>query len=53
MLAENVIARLDFVAGRFVYYRIPTPGTLPLGLAMDANQRLWFTGIDKIGMLRS
>jgi virginiamycin B lyase len=52
MLAENVIARLDAAAGRFVYYRIPTPGTLPLGLAMDANQRLWFTGVDKIGRLR-
>jgi streptogramin lyase len=51
MLAENVIARLDAVAGRFVYYRIPTPGTSPLGLAMDANQRLWFTGVDMIGVL--
>jgi virginiamycin B lyase len=51
MLAENVIARLDATAGHFVYYRIPTPGTLPLGLTMDANQGLWFTGVDKIGVL--
>ena len=33
------------------YYRIPPPGSLPLGITMDANQRLWFTGIDKISML--
>jgi streptogramin lyase len=51
MLAENVIARLDAAASRFVYYRIPTSDTLPLGLAMDENQRLWFTGVDKIGVL--
>jgi len=52
ILAENVIARLDIAAHRFIYYRIPTPGTLPLGLATDGNQNLWFTGVDKIGMLR-
>lgn len=52
MLAANLIAPLDAVAGRFVDYRIPTPGTLPLGLAMDANLRLWFTEVDKIGVLR-
>ena len=51
MLAENVIAHLDAATGRLVYYCIPTPGTLPLGLAMDANQCLWFTGVDKIGVL--
>ncbi len=51
MLAENVIARLDVTAGRFIYYRIPAPGSLPLGLVMDANQGLWFTGVDKIGVL--
>lgn len=51
ILAENVLARLDVAQQRFIYYRIPTPGTLPLGLAMDANQNLWFTGRDTIGML--
>ena len=52
ILAENVIARLDVTSGRFIYYHIPAPGRLPLGLVMDVNQNLWFTGIDKIGMLR-
>src|SRR6266568_2201536 len=51
ILAENVIARLDIAAGRFIYYRIPTPASLPLGITMDANQHLWFTGIDRIGTL--
>jgi streptogramin lyase len=52
ILAENVIARLDVATSRFIYYRIPTPGSLPLGITMDTKQHLWFTGIDKIGMLR-
>jgi len=51
ILAENMIAHLDVATGRFIYYRMPAAGTLPLGLAMDGNQNLWFTGIDKIGML--
>ncbi|MFL5662017.1 MAG: hypothetical protein ACJ8BW_11810, partial [Ktedonobacteraceae bacterium] len=51
ILAENAIARLDVATGRFMYYRIPTPGSLPLGLVMDANDNLWFTGVDKIGLL--
>ena len=42
----------EVAAGRFVYYRIPTHGSLPLGLAMDATQSRWFTGVDKIGLLR-
>lgn len=51
ILAENMIAHLDVATGRFMYYRIPAAGSLPLGLAMDGNQNLWFTGDDKIGML--
>jgi len=51
-MAEDVIARLDVAAHRFIYYRIPTRGSLPLGLAMDATRNFWFTGVDKIGMLR-
>src|SRR2546425_2253833 len=51
ILAENVIARLDVAASRFIYYRIPAPGSLPLGLAMDAHHNLWFTGVDKIGTM--
>ena len=51
ILAANMLAHLDVRTGRFLFYRIPAPGSLPLGLAMDANQNLWFTGLDKIGML--
>jgi len=50
--AENVIARLDVAANHFVYYHIPTSGSLPIGIAMDANHSIWFTEVDKIGMLR-
>lgn len=54
MTAENTIARLDTSTRRFVYYAIPTKGSLPLGLVADANHTLWFTeaGSDKIGMLQ-
>ncbi len=51
ILIENMIAHLDVATGRFIYYRIPAPGGLPLGLAIDGSQTLWFTGDDKIGML--
>ena len=51
ILAENMLAHLDPRTGRFLYYRIPTAGSLPLGLVMDANQNIWFTGLDKLGML--
>lgn len=51
ILAENVIAHLDVRANHFIYYHIPAPGRLPLGLVMDANQNLWFTSEDTIGML--
>jgi virginiamycin B lyase len=50
--AENAIARLDVAANYFVYYHIPTSGSLPIGIAMDANHSIWFTEVDKIGMLR-
>jgi virginiamycin B lyase len=52
ILAENVIARLDVAANRFIYYRIPTRGSLPLGLVMDANHNFWFTCVDNIGLLQ-
>lgn len=51
ILAANMLAHLDVRTGRFLYYRVPAPDSLPLGLAMDANQNLWYTGLDKIGML--
>jgi virginiamycin B lyase len=51
ILAANMLAHLDLRTGRFLFYRIPAPGSLPIGLAMDANQNLWFTGLDTIGML--
>ena len=53
ILAANMLAHLDVRTGLFLYYRIPAPGGLPLGLAMDANQNLWFTEFDKIGVLHS
>lgn len=51
---ENAIARLDVMMHHFVFYQIPTKGSLPLGVVMDAHHTLWFTeaGSDKIGMLR-
>jgi virginiamycin B lyase len=52
VLAENVVARLDVVAHRFMYYAIPTPGSEPLGIVMGAKHTLWFTEVDKIGMLQ-
>jgi virginiamycin B lyase len=51
ILAEDTIAHLDVRTGHFLTYRIPSPGSLPLGLVMDTNQNLWFTGLDRIGML--
>lgn len=52
--ATGIIARLDVSANHFVYYTIPTPGSLPLGIVMDAHHTLWFTeaGSNKIGMLQ-
>jgi virginiamycin B lyase len=52
--ADNVIARLDVAKNRFIYYAIPTSGSLPLGLVVGANNTFWFTeaGRDKIGMLQ-
>ncbi|HVB74054.1 MAG TPA: hypothetical protein VNE38_10925 [Ktedonobacteraceae bacterium] len=52
--AIGVIARLDVSAHKFVYYTIPTAGSLPLGVVVDAHQTLWFTeaGSNKIGMLQ-
>ena len=52
ILAENVIAHLDVAAHRFIYYRIPTPGSEPLTMVMGPDHTLWFIEIDKIGMLR-
>ena len=51
ILAEDMLAHLDVRTGDFLSYHIPTPGSLPLGLVMDTNHNLWFTGLDKIGML--
>ena len=51
---ENALARLNVATRHFMYYAIPTKGSLPLGLVMGANQSIWFTesGSDKIAMLR-
>ncbi len=52
--AENLVARLDVAAKRFVYYRVPTGGSLPLGVVMGGKGTVWFTeaGSDRIGMLK-
>ena len=52
--AVGIIARLDVAANQFVYYTIPTSGSLPLGLVMGAHNTLWFTeaGSNKVGMLQ-
>ncbi len=52
--AIGVIARLDVAASRFVYYTIPTSGSLPLGIVVGAQGTYWFTeaGSDKLGMLK-
>ena len=52
--AIGVIARLDVSANQFAYYKIPTAGSLPLGVVVDAHHTLWFTeaGSNKIGMLQ-
>ena len=42
----------DVAACRFAYYHIHTRGSLPVGLAIDASQSLWFTGVDKISPAR-
>lgn len=50
--AANALLRLDTVTHGFTAYPIPTPASLPLGIVMAANQALWFTEIQKIGMLQ-
>jgi hypothetical protein len=52
VLAENVIARLDGAAHRFIFYHIPTPGSKPLGIVMGPEHTFWFNEMDKIGLLR-
>lgn len=52
--AENILARLDPKTQQFLYYPIPTQGSLPIGLVEGKNQAIWFTesGSNKIGMLQ-
>ena len=52
--AENMIARLDVTGKRFIFYPIPTPASLPLGLVVSSNHAIWFTeaGSNKVGMLK-
>jgi len=51
LLAENSLARLDVATGHFTYYTIPTPNSEPLALAMGADQTLWFTEVNNLGMM--
>jgi virginiamycin B lyase len=53
MWADNMLAHLDVTARRFVYYRIPTPGSKPLSMALGPDQQtLWFNEVDKLGMVQ-
>lgn len=52
MLAENALAHLEVAANQFTYYRIPWGANSPFGVVMGTDQTLWFTAVDKIGMLR-
>jgi len=51
--AQNAIASFDMTSRRFVYYAIPTAGSLPLGIVANSDHTLWFTeaGSNMIGML--
>ena len=52
---ENTIAKLDPQSGKFSYYEIPTPESIPLGIVENQQAgTLWFTESqgNKIGMLR-
>lgn len=52
---DNAIARLDPRSGRFTYYTIPTPESIPLGIVENPQARtFWFTESqgNKIGMLK-
>jgi len=51
LLSESMLARLDVATGHFTDYAVPTPNSEPLALAMGADQTLWFTEIDKLGMM--
>lgn len=52
--ADNIVARLDTTAGHFVYYHLPTAGSLPFGIVVGPNHTLWFTeaGTNRVGMLQ-
>jgi len=52
ILAENALARLDAATHRFSYYRVPTENSGPLALVAGADQTLWFSENEKIGLLR-
>jgi streptogramin lyase len=52
ILAENALARLDAATHRFSYYRVPTQNGGPLALVVGADQTLWFSENEKIGLLR-
>ncbi|MGH2479629.1 MAG: virginiamycin B lyase family protein, partial [Ktedonobacteraceae bacterium] len=53
--SANMLAQLDVKAQRFLYYPIPTPNSLPIGLVTGKDSTIWFTeaGSDKIGILQA
>lgn len=52
ILSENALAHLDTAAHHFSYYRVPTQNSEPLALVVGADQTLWFSENEKIGLLR-
>jgi virginiamycin B lyase len=52
VLSANALARLNVNTQRFTYYHIPTQGSFPLALAIGPGGTIWFSEVNKIGMLQ-
>ncbi len=52
ILSANTIARLNPATRYFTYYQIPTQGSSPLALAIGPDGTIWFSEVNKIGMLQ-
>lgn len=45
----NAIIRFDPVKGAFTFYKLPTPNSIPYGLAVDTRGHAWFAADDASG----
>ncbi len=45
----NAIIRFDPVPGAFTFYKLPTPNSIPYGLAVDRRGHVWFAADDTAG----